>query len=99
MIDWWSNRIFAIASPKILLIDTAATGLPPGEAVADPGSASVVSKVQDNIIDQDCAYRHKTDRHAPPWQLLGNDQVSAGIGPLISGILLYCRLSCPHNHA
>ena len=51
------------------------------------------------LDDQDCAYRHKTDRHAAPWQLFGNDQAGAGIGPVISGILLYCRLSCAHNYA
>lgn len=58
MNDWWSSWISAIAAPKHLLIDTDATGLPLGEAVADPGSASSVYKVQDNFIDQDCAYRH-----------------------------------------
>lgn len=51
MIGWWSNWVSAIAALKHLLIDTAATALLPGEAVADPESALLAHKDQDNSIN------------------------------------------------
>ena len=51
MIDWWSNWISAIAALKHLLIDTAVTALPLGEVVADPESALLAHKDQDDIIN------------------------------------------------
>jgi len=52
MSDWWSNWISAIAALNHPLIDTAATALPLGEAVADPENALLEHKGQDNVFEQ-----------------------------------------------
>ncbi len=77
MIDWWRNWTNAIAGLKHPRIDIAATKLPLAEAVAVPESVLSALRIQDNIIGQDCAYRHKANRNSPPWQLSGNDQTGA----------------------
>jgi hypothetical protein len=51
MIDWWSNWISAIAGLKLPPIDTAATALPLGEAVADRENALSGHKGPGNIIE------------------------------------------------